>query len=186
MNSQNTLHHTNHAHGTSRVAIWQGALALLTALCALYLAAALMGYAPSPERYLGQITRWWGRTMRRMRADQPLTPHWFSASVTLYGSGLLWGLLPCGLVLTALLIAANSGSASRGLFTMLAFGLGTWPVTFSMGWLTRWSLPTRLPAVWLRPIASLLMLVFSLQMTLRGLAAWGWVMHGQLGGLMLW
>lgn len=43
------------------------------------------------------------------------------------GLGLLWGLLPCGLVYSALLIAATSTRAVDGAFVMLAFGIGTTP-----------------------------------------------------------
>ncbi|BAL25493.1 sulfite exporter TauE/SafE family protein [Azoarcus sp. KH32C] len=41
--------------------------------------------------------------------------------------GLLWGLLPCGLVYSALTTALVTGSAGRGAGLMLAFGLGTLP-----------------------------------------------------------
>lgn len=43
------------------------------------------------------------------------------------GLGLLWGFLPCGLVYSALALAAASGSAAGGAVTMLAFGAGTLP-----------------------------------------------------------
>ena len=42
-------------------------------------------------------------------------------------SGLLWGLLPCGLVYAMLPIATASGSAANGALILLAFGLGTLP-----------------------------------------------------------
>lgn len=45
-------------------------------------------------------------------------------------SGMLWGLLPCGLVYAMLPVAAASGSAARGGLVMLAFGLGTLPGMF--------------------------------------------------------
>lgn len=43
------------------------------------------------------------------------------------GAGLLWGLLPCGLVYSALSLALLSGSAAAGALSMAAFGLGTLP-----------------------------------------------------------
>ncbi|MDE2119629.1 MAG: sulfite exporter TauE/SafE family protein [Betaproteobacteria bacterium] len=43
------------------------------------------------------------------------------------GAGLLWGLLPCGLVYSALSLALLSGSAAGGALAMAAFGLGTLP-----------------------------------------------------------
>lgn len=41
--------------------------------------------------------------------------------------GMLWALLPCGLVYTALAAALTSGGALPGAATTLAFGLGTLP-----------------------------------------------------------
>ena len=49
------------------------------------------------------------------------------------GLGLLWGLLPCGLVYSVLLIAATSGEAAYGALTMLAFGAGTTPAMLATG-----------------------------------------------------
>lgn len=49
------------------------------------------------------------------------------------GLGLLWGLLPCGLVYSALLVAATSGRAVDGAFVMLAFGIGTTPAMVLTG-----------------------------------------------------
>lgn len=42
-------------------------------------------------------------------------------------SGLLWGLLPCGMVYAMLPVAAATGSAAHGALTLFAFGLGTLP-----------------------------------------------------------
>lgn len=47
-------------------------------------------------------------------------------------SGLCWGLLPCGLVYTALALAATTGSATGGAGLMLVFGLGTLPSMLGM------------------------------------------------------
>jgi len=50
-----------------------------------------------------------------------------------YLFGVVWGWLPCGLVYTALVLAATAGSAEKSAFTMLAFGLGTLPAVMSVG-----------------------------------------------------
>ncbi|NVK21237.1 MAG: sulfite exporter TauE/SafE family protein [Kangiellaceae bacterium] len=47
--------------------------------------------------------------------------------------GLLWGLLPCGLVYSALAMASTSSSPVNGFLTMLAFGLGTLPALLAAG-----------------------------------------------------
>jgi hypothetical protein len=44
-----------------------------------------------------------------------------------FASGLIWGLLPCGMVYGALFYAMLSGSALRGAAVMAGFGLGTLP-----------------------------------------------------------
>ncbi|MDH3863021.1 MAG: sulfite exporter TauE/SafE family protein [Gammaproteobacteria bacterium] len=49
------------------------------------------------------------------------------------GLGLLWGLLPCGLVYSVLLVAATSARAVDGAFIMLAFGIGTTPAMVLTG-----------------------------------------------------
>jgi sulfite exporter TauE/SafE len=49
------------------------------------------------------------------------------------GLGLLWGLLPCGLVYSALLVAATSLDAGHGALIMLAFGAGTTPAMLLTG-----------------------------------------------------
>jgi sulfite exporter TauE/SafE len=77
-------------------------LALLAGGVAVYFALSLAGWVPPPERLLAGMSRRWGRAMRASVARKG----------TLFQLGLLWGLLPCGLVLAGLLIAAGGGSAT--------------------------------------------------------------------------
>lgn len=49
------------------------------------------------------------------------------------GLGLAWGLIPCGLVYSVLLLAATSAEPLAGAATMLAFGLGTMPAMIATG-----------------------------------------------------
>lgn len=49
------------------------------------------------------------------------------------GLGLLWGLLPCGLVYSVLLVAATSLRSVDGTLIMLAFGIGTTPAMLMTG-----------------------------------------------------
>ncbi len=49
------------------------------------------------------------------------------------GLGLLWGLIPCGLVYSVLLVAATSARAVDGALVMLAFGAGTTPAMLLTG-----------------------------------------------------
>lgn len=154
----------------------QGVLALIVAFMAVYMALAILGRAPSPEVYLAGLTRRWGRAVQRLATVDRRQSALFL--------GLLWGLLPCGLVMTALLAAATTGTPWNGALTMLAFGLGTWPALLTLGWLTAHGVSrTRF---WTRQAAALVVLLFSTQMALRGLAAWGWVAHFHVGRVMLW
>lgn len=191
--------HAGHSHmppaavGWPSLTVMQGGLALLTAFVAAYMAIALVGHAPSPEIFLRTLTQWWGRQMRRIQVPvtgddrkrvfhkNPLSP-----LLTIYGLGLLWGMLPCGLVGAALLTAAVSASPVAGAFTMIAFGLGTWPVGLSVSLSAHWPGWALRPTPYLRSLAAVLILAFGLQMALRGLAAWGMVEHLHLGGLMVW
>ena len=50
-----------------------------------------------------------------------------------FGLGLLWGLLPCGLVYSALMIAATTATPAHGALAMLAFGSGTLPAMIATG-----------------------------------------------------
>lgn len=47
--------------------------------------------------------------------------------------GIIWGWLPCGLVYTALALAATSGSFIKSALVMMAFGLGTLPAVLGAG-----------------------------------------------------
>lgn len=47
--------------------------------------------------------------------------------------GLFWGLIPCGFLYAAQIKAAETGDLWQGCATMLAFGLGTFPVMLGVG-----------------------------------------------------
>lgn len=56
-----------------------------------------------------------------------------SSVMTAVPTGLLMGLLPCGLVYGVLITAATSGSSLKGGSMMLAFGCGTLPALLAYG-----------------------------------------------------
>ena len=47
--------------------------------------------------------------------------------------GFLWGLLPCGLIYSALALAVVSGNPLQAALVMLAFGAGTLPAMLLLG-----------------------------------------------------
>ena len=82
--------------------------------------------------------------------------------------GMVWGWLPCGLVYTALALAATTGDVARSTFTMLAFGLGTMPAVMGVGimtsWMVRLSSMTRF-----RQIAGVTLMLLALMAAFPGL-----------------
>ncbi|MBO1348979.1 MAG: sulfite exporter TauE/SafE family protein [Hormoscilla sp. GUM202] len=55
--------------------------------------------------------------------------HWW----TQIALGMVWGLIPCGFLYAAQIKAAETGSIVMGAATMLAFGLGTFPMMLTVG-----------------------------------------------------
>lgn len=72
--------------------------------------------------------RFWQRVSPVMSRLLPVKS-WFHA----YFLGMIWGLLPCGLVYTNLSWAASSGGALTGMSIMGLFGLGTLPSMLATG-----------------------------------------------------
>ncbi len=157
----------------------QGGIALVLAAAFLYMSLATLGKVPPVETLLGNLTSRWGQAVRAMTRPATGRSPWRP-----FALGLVWGMLPCGLVYSALLIASTAGSPWQGGLVMLAFGVGTVPATVATGWLgTRGGVTLRQGA---RTLAALLILLFGVQMALRGLAAWGLVGHFRVGPFMLW
>ncbi len=87
----------------------------------------------------------WQGIRRVERIGQPLwrlvAPHArkllpVSSSSGSFLLGMTWGLLPCGLVYTMLLVAAGSMDVGQSAAIMLAFGIGTLPALFAFSWLS--------------------------------------------------
>jgi len=128
------------AAGTLAAGLGSAALlldGLLPVQIALYVAAQLMLvalglYLLGISRYLDVFERA-GRTLwRRLQPAASRLPSPGSAPRA-FAYGLLWGLLPCGLVYSVLAIALVSGSLASGALIMLAFGLGTLPALLAAG-----------------------------------------------------
>lgn len=148
-------------------------LSLLFSVFAFYFALAFAGFAPSPELLFSGLTSRWGRLMRGQKPASFSTP---------YLLGLLWGLLPCGLVLTALFNALASVNIFQGTMDMLVFGLATIPSLYAVKWLTQ----QMVARTWSRSLVSLIMMFFGFQFAMRGFASLGMVGHLMIGQVMLW
>ncbi|MDP1546662.1 MAG: sulfite exporter TauE/SafE family protein, partial [Anaerolineales bacterium] len=95
---------------------------------------------------------------------------------------LLWGLLPCGLVLAALVAAMASGNALLGALAMFIFGVATIPSLFAVKWLASKSTSR----IFSRGLASIVMMFFGFQFAMRGFAALGLVAHFAIGSITFW
>ena len=94
-----------------------------------------------------KIAAYWAKYLGRMASGPS---RWFS--------GMLWGLVPCGLVYSVLPLAFLSGDILTGATLMLAFGLGTLPnlllISKFSAALTQFG-----QYLWVRYLAALLLLV---------------------------
>lgn len=113
-----------------------GALAgLVGARLTLWLPAADYGLAL--QAVAGLVLIWLGLSYLRPAAACHATPlHGAGARATaprLLARGLVWALLPCGLLYGLLFLAAASGGPGSGALLMAAFGLGTVPLTAAGG-----------------------------------------------------
>jgi sulfite exporter TauE/SafE len=148
----------------------QGLLSILFAIIAFYMAFAFIGITRSPELLFSNLVSKWGQTMRGLRAPAPFL------------AGLLWGLLPCGLVLAASIPVITTASALQGTLNMVVFGLATVPSLFAVKWLAQKTVSRNRS----RSLASLVMMFFGFQFAMRGFAALELVGHFMVGQVVLW
>lgn len=122
------------------------------------------------------VTNWW-----RLAVNKVMRLPGFLGIILMGG---LNGLLPCGLVYSALLIAASNTSAVTGGLGMLLFGLGTLPVLVIFG-VGVGMLTISFRQNMLR-ISSIFVMMVGIQLAMRGSAALGMVPHWMVGKVMIW
>lgn len=116
------------------------------------------------------VTGWWkvlgvlekgGAVLWRLL--QPLGQKFFPVRSIFSGFavGCIWGWLPCGLVYSALVLAAAQGDTMSSALVMLAFGLGTLPAVL-IGGLAGEKLKAFLQKKSLRTIMGVLVILFGL------------------------
>jgi sulfite exporter TauE/SafE len=129
---------------------------VLRALAGLLMLA--MGLSLLSGRDLLALERAGGHVWQRLR---PLAGRAWSLPGSLRPAalGLLWGFLPCGLVYSALALAATSGTAWSGSITMLAFGAGTLPAMLAVT-LAGTAVTRKFSGLRTRAVAGALMVVF--------------------------
>ncbi len=110
--------------GSTGMLVLRSLAALLIVAVGLYLAG-WSRLALRIESAGGGVWRRLAPIARRVRAS--------SSPLAAIAFGALWGWLPCGLLYSALGVAAASGSWTDGALSMAAFGIGTLPATLSLG-----------------------------------------------------
>jgi len=80
--------------------------------------------------------------------------------------GAGWGLIPCGIVYTALALALASGSVAGGMLIMLVFGLGTLPFVLLAGGAMGSLQVVAAHPCW-KPVAGILLIMIGLIMLLN-------------------
>ncbi|MGI4742765.1 MAG: sulfite exporter TauE/SafE family protein [Janthinobacterium lividum] len=117
-----------------RLAGWQQRLSLLSGGLILLLVVV-------PERYLGQAASGLGLGRLLSQVKSKLAYFYQRPSLSaLYTTGLLNGLLPCGLVYLALAGALSAPGVAGAAGYMALFGLGTVPLMLGLS-LTGWLVP---------------------------------------------
>jgi sulfite exporter TauE/SafE len=156
-----------------RLSLIGGAVSLVIGVGVTLLGLGYLGWLP-----LGRIEgtgAWVSRKMKQALKKGGL--------VGLASLGALNGLLPCGLVYSALLASIAAGSPLKSALSMAAFGAGTIPVLVILGLGGR-AISSRIRRVMSRLAGGLIVLV-GVQLILRGSAALGWIGHLKIGGFMV-
>ena len=89
-----------------------------------------LGLRGPSESLTGLIAPWVRPVQRLTRWVWPI-----QSPLQALAWGGLWGLIPCGLVYSALAWSITASSASEGALRMLGMGLGTLPAALGTGWL---------------------------------------------------
>lgn len=117
----------------------------------------LQGRVPARLDEMGRAL--YQRLQRGWFARQGRLPAWSRPALPVLG-GLAWALLPCGLLYSALVVAALAPTPASGALVMLAFALpsavGVWSAPFLLNWIRRLGRPvpaqaaTPVPVIWMQ------------------------------------
>jgi len=106
-------------------------LQLLSALVMMSAGLYIAGWFPRFAYIEKMGTRFWKKIEPFGRKLIPVKTH-----TQAYLFGMVWGWLPCGLVYSALTLAATAGDVAKSALLMLAFGAGTLPAVMGVGIMT--------------------------------------------------
>ncbi|MCB2178283.1 sulfite exporter TauE/SafE family protein [bacterium] len=151
-----------------------GVVSLLLGIAILLLGAGYLGLLRAFP--LEGASRWWNAALSRALKQGG----WGGVALL----GALNGLLPCGLVYSALLLVASTGSLGYGALGMALFGLGTFPALLALD-LGAGAVSARFRQGMMK-LAGVLMLLVGLQLALRGGAALHFWSHLHWRGIAIW
>lgn len=106
-------------------------LQLLSALVMMSAGLYIAGWFPRFAYIEKMGVRFWKKIEPFGRKLIPVKTH-----TQAYLFGMVWGWLPCGLVYSALTLAATAGDVAKSALLMLAFGAGTLPAVMGVGIMT--------------------------------------------------
>lgn len=135
----------------TELALWRNTAALVAGVLMVLAGVVMFGVFRRPALVQIEERNWLSRTAGRMLLST-------SVGVKL-GTGMLLGLLPCGLVYAALLKAMGTGGWAGGALTMAGFGVATSLPLLGMGLVS---------GVWMRKHAALGMKLTAVAVVLMG------------------
>lgn len=139
-----------------------GALSLLAGLAIIVAGLSYLGVLPFWRRSIN-TGGWWDRAMKSAMKT--------SGAPGVFSLGMLNGLLPCGLVYQAVLIAAASARPATAALGMLIFGAATIPTLVVVGVGAQLlSVGFRQRMIW---VGGIFVVIAGLDLVLRGLAGLG-------------
>jgi sulfite exporter TauE/SafE len=92
---------------------------------------------------------------------QKLNINQYLSNSSMIPLGMVWGLLPCGLIYTMLITASSSGTVWGGSLIMLAFGMGTLPAMLSISSIAK-TLKESVNNQWMKTLFGIALLLLAL------------------------
>lgn len=156
--------------GALGTGLWQSATWLPVQVISLGLMAAsliIVGLYLLGWRVIADASEVVGRVLWRfLQPTAARTLRHAGGSLHLVGAGAIWGLLPCGMVYSVLLMALASADLITGASIMLMFGLGTVPNLLLIGGFANY-LTSLQRSRWLRQIVGGAIVAYGVLMLLR-------------------
>ncbi len=151
------------------LAVWGGFLRLLMGGMLILTGAVIIFKDRAKWLTIQKPLPFWPKVSKQLKQLQQA-----NSGSAVFVKGMLWGLIPCGLLYGMLIIAATTADVFRGASFMLFFGLGTvLPLLFSQMMMRR--LMAVSGGVWLRSVSGTLICILGIWIAFSP-----WFAHGLL------